>query len=651
MGSRSKQSREYSGPKIIMVMILLALVWGALWARAGYLQLYKGKELAGLASRQSFAAEHEQGRRGRILDRNGNVLATSVETMSVYLRPFEAKGTPNLARTLGSILDIHPAKIERKLASRSGFVWVERQISDKAAKAIRDADLPGVYMTPEYNRYYPNSQLAGQLVGFVGVDGKGLEGVERWFNDRLSPSKARYVVQRDAAGRRLYLDASGREVDVDGKDVRLTIDTHIQGAAETALYQTVRMFDASSASAVVADVKTGEILALANYPFFNPNAFRTTPAAHRRHRAITDVFEPGSTMKPFVFAAAMDMGVLKPGDLIDCENGRWRVARHTVRDTHPHRWLPVNKVLAYSSNIGSGKIGLSVGVDAYYKYLIGLGFGQKPGTGLPGEGRGLLRPAPQWTKMDLVAGAFGQGVGVTALQMAKAYIALADGGLRKPLKVALAPEVINEEPLRVFSEETARTVLSMMQEVVEDDGTGRKVRIPGVPMAGKTGTAQKASPQGGYGDQYVSGFVGMVPAEAPELLVIVTVDSPQKAHYGSTVAAPAVRQIIVDTLAYQGKLPENPVTQAAVQELENTPQPGCSLVSINGKAVAPPPDCGERVPDVAGMPVRRAMEILIRKGVVPVIKGRGMTVSKQEPVAGQPWPKGDEGDVFVLWVS
>jgi len=443
-------------------------------------------------------------------------------------------------------------------------------------------------------------------------------------------------------------------MDINGLDVRLTIDTQIQHAAEQALARSVTEYGARSGIVLVVDVDSGDILAMANDPFFNPNNVERSSASQRRLRALTDIYEPGSTMKPFLFAAALQEGVIKPDTLINCEGGRWKVANKTIRDTHPEKWLPARKVLRYSSNIGSAKIGMDLGAGVYHSYLTKLGFGEKTDIGLPGEASGILMPPNKWTSVDLAAISFGQGIGVTALQLARAFLCLANGGVTKDLHLVSLPDQARRNPAeQVFTPETAAMVLSLMKEVVEEDGTGRSARIPGITIAGKTGTAQKAAKAGrGYGDQYLSSFVALVPADRPELLVLTMIDEPQKANYGSMVAAPVCREVTVRTLAYYGKLSETLQT-AAVEDVAGEAADAVSLAEAVGEAPSRP-DTG-RVPDIKGMPVRRALEILTKKGIVPVLKGRGMTVKNQKPEAGQPWPDDQrtEGadDVFVLWLS
>ncbi|WP_319471107.1 penicillin-binding transpeptidase domain-containing protein [uncultured Pseudodesulfovibrio sp.] len=652
MAKGSQGRKDHSKVKIGLVMVLFSLALAGLWVRAGWVQLHDGTALLTQASKQSLAAEFEYGERGRIFDRNGQMLATSVEAKSVYACPYEIKNADVAADTLSRALKVSRSKLYRRLASKKKFVWIKRQVTDREALAVTGADLPGVRLVSEFSRIYPNGHLAGQTLGFVNIDGRGLEGIERIYDERMKPGKAQFVVQRDAKGARLYLDAQGREMDINGLDVRLTIDTHIQHAAEQALAKSIAKYEARAGIVLVVDVDSGDILAMANQPFFNPNAVKRSNAGQRRLRALTDVYEPGSTMKPFLFAAALEEEVIEPDTLIDCENGRWRVARKTIRDTHPAKWLPAHKVMRYSSNIGCAKIGMDLGSGVYYDYLTKLGFGEKTRIGLPGESGGILMPPGKWTSVDLAAISFGQGIGTTALQMAKAFLCLANGGVTKELNLVQLPETERKNAsVQVFSQKTADTVLSMMKDVVHEDGTGRSARIKGITMAGKTGTAQKAA-KGGYGKEYMSSFVALVPAEDPELLVITMIDEPQKANYGSMVAAPVCREITVRTLAYYGKLSETLDTVVAenisVDELAEAPLAG----ALSAPAAA---SVSAKVPNVKGLPVRRVLEMLTKKGIVPVLKGQGMTVKGQKPDPGQPWPEDDtkEGtdDVFVLWLS
>jgi cell division protein FtsI (penicillin-binding protein 3) len=658
--------------KLILVGVLFALIWTGLLARTAYIQLYKGAQYSELASRQTLATEFERGRRGRIVDRDGNLLATSVEVKSVYLHPYKVQDKAAAVQLLASTLDMPREAISRLLASKKNFVWVKRQIKDREAAALAQAPTPGIYLTSEYVRLYPQGKLAGQVLGFVNVDGVGLEGMEKLYDSRMAGGKAEFVVQRDNLGRRLYLDASGREMDIDGKDVVLTIDAHIQALAERVLEDTVTSNKAKSGIALVADVKTGDILALANMPFFNPNAVRSSGPAQRRLRAALDIYEPGSTMKPFLFAAALEQGTITPEQRIDCENGRFKVGGGWVHDHHAYQWLTAREVLRYSSNIGSAKIAQDLGAQNYYWYLTRLGFGQKPDIDLAALSSGTLHPVEKWREFDLAAAAFGHGMGVTAVQLAQAYMALASGGELRPLRLVLDPEHKTAPvPPRIFSTQTAESVLEMMTEVVELDGTARKARIPGVPMAGKTGTAQKPK-DGRYSEDYLSSFVGLVPASDPELLLVVMVDEPGgDVNAGGKIAAPAVKEIALGSLAYYGRLPSPPLPEPLPGEGARAEAEGATISADDAasgpegtaahgtegdkeQAEAQPPAPLATVPDVRGLPLRRALEVLSRNGVVPVLKGGGVRVSGQQPAPREPWPapndKGDP-DVFVLWLS
>lgn len=636
--------------KLVGVAFVFALIWVALWGRAAYVQLYLGPKLAAAAGKQNLATEFEVGERGRIYSSNNAILATSVESKSVYASPVEVQNPAQAAQTLSQILGVQRRWLERELGSSRGFVWIKRQIEDREADAIRAANLPGVHLTNEYRRMYPNRGLAGQVLGFVDVDGKGLEGVEALFDERMAGGRAKFVVQRDASGRRLYLDAQGHEMNIRGQDVRLSIDTVVQDAAEQALADAVTKYNGRSGMAIVVRVADGDVLALAHYPFFNCNIPGDYKPAVRRDRAAVDIFEPGSTMKPFTFVAALEQKVIDPNKIFDCENGKWKLGGKTIRDTHPYRWLSANRVLRYSSNIGTGKIGLSLGAQPLYNYLRAVGFGERTGTSVPSESPGMLRQPKEWSEFDLATISFGQGIGVTGLQMAKAYLTLANMGVTKPLRLVLDPPKEDaEESHRVFSEQTAKTVLSMMREVVEEDGTGKVARIPGVPMAGKTGTAQKFSGQAGkgYGTGIVASFVGMVPADKPQYLFFVAVDEPTPVSFGGVVAAPAVRDIAIKTLSYFGQLPES----------KGPPDPGAPEHTMLAKATRPPVAASAGsgvVPNLTGLSVRRALEVLGRHGIVPTLKGNGMEIINQNPAAGEPWPEATEAsqpDAFVLWLG
>lgn len=624
--------------------LVMVLLWFGLWARAYQVQIVRGPELTSMALRQHRAAEFERGARGEIFDRQGRLLAKSTGIQSVYVRPLEIEDIQAAAAALAEALDMPQNRVRAELERPRNFVWVARQISDRNARRVLDAGLRGVYLTEESARFYPHGHLAGQLLGFVGLDGDGLAGVELMYDQVLAGRKATFVAQRDASGRRMYLDAQGREEDLRGGNVTLTLDAQIQFFAEEALARAVSAFHGSSGLALVVDVQSGDILALANYPFFNPNMPRRDPEQWR-NRVFMDALEPGSTLKPLLMAAALEEGVISRDSQYFCENGRWSVTGVNIRDVKAYGWLPAHKILRYSSNICSAKIGMDLGAARYHAYLRKLGFGERTGLNLPGENPGLLRAPKSWYPVDLAAVSFGQGLSVNALQLAGAFLALANDGVFKPLRLVADPRGEENPPSVVFRQDVARTVMDMMREVVEEDGTGTRARIPGVSGAGKTGTAQKATASGTYGDRYVASFAGFYPAQRPEYFILVVVDEPHPQHYGGVVAAPAVQEIGLRTLAYAGKLPESASRTEPAQVLPE--RPGSRVTAA---VDARRPETREDVvPDLVGMSLRRAVERLRAYGVMPAVEGRGGMVVRQTPEPGLDWAGSERH--LTLWLE
>ncbi|NDY56054.1 PASTA domain-containing protein [Desulfovibrio sulfodismutans] len=671
-----KRVRDWSRAKLTFVGVVFALVLTGLWVRAGYLQIVQGPDLARLALRQHMASESDRGERGQIFDRSGRLMAKTVEFTAVSVRPKELTDLDAAANQLGGILRIKPAWIKKKLESTKPFVYISRRVDDKASAEIRQANIPGVYLEAEHGRSYPNRHLAGQVLGFVGMDDQGLEGLELSFDDWLAGRRAKYAVQRDASGRKLYFDAQGRELqNLRGHDLTLTLDSQIQYFAEEELAKAVTANHGKAGTCLVVHVPTGEILAWANYPFFNPNASRNINPKEGRNRSALDVVEPGSTMKPLIIAAALQEGLVKPETSFFCENGKFKVGVSTIKDTHSYGDLTVSKIIRWSSNIGAAKIGMLLGPKRLHAYFEKCGFGVPTGLPLSGEGKGLVRSLKDWQPIDTATVSFGQGVAVTPIQLAQAFLILANDGVKKPLKLVLDPPqaAADAAPVRVFDAEVARTVQRMMREVVhEEKGTGRIAQIEGVEVGGKTGTAQKASPTGGYGDKYLASFVAFVPAETPQYLVMVMVDEPEPSHYGGVVSAPAVREVMQKTLSYLGHAPD---TGRLAKGAEQTPAAAAVAdgQAAGGKGsgqktdILPPPVIDDAlaevvavppglldspaIPNFSGMPLRRVVEILVSKGIVPKIEGQGLVVTKQSPAPGAPWPGVEKNQEFVLWLT
>ncbi len=650
------------------VAVLFCVVWGVLWLRAAYIQLWEGPELAEMARRQYMSAERVDTPRGMIVDRNGQILARSVEVRSVYANPGHVENIDETARRLAPILGRPVNELRSALLRKRRFVWLARRVDDATAQAVRKADLPGVNLTREYERVYPYKQVAGQLLGFVGLDGKGLEGLERSFDEELGGLSVRQMVQRDASGRRFYVD--GEDEAPQAEDLRLTLDVQIQFITEEVLAKGVDEVGAKWGGILVADVQTGEVLAWAQYPFFNPNAYRRYKPSEYRNRLALDALEPGSTFKPFLIAAALQEETVTRDTIFDCEGGIWRTKKIVIRDDgRAYKELPVNEILVHSSNIGCGKIGLELGAAKFHRYLSLLGFGQRTGLQL-NESKGILRVPREWSEADLISASFGQSLSVTEAQLTQAYLTLANKGVYKPLRLVMNDlEVSDGGGQRIFSVNTAREVLRMMQEVV-DSGTGKRAAIPGISVAGKTGTAQKADKSGSYGQERTASFVGLVPAADPQYLVVIVIDEPEKNKYGGAIAAPLFKEVITRVMAYQGDLPDPGARMAqrarrleerkaraeakARERRERREETVMGEVRRELAEVAPvvrPKENGS-VPDVIGQSVRRAVEMFARQGLVPVIRGEGVRVVRQEPNPGVRWTGKDQAPrECVLWLS
>ncbi len=617
----------------VFISLLLAL-----WARAFYVQIFWGPQLAEKADRQYWNREEVQGRRGEILDREGRLLAKSVRSSSVFVRPSEVKDPRKTAAFLARILNAKQGRLLRILKSKKKFAWIAKGISDKQVHELQKNKTRGVYLTQDRARFYPQSHLAGQLLGFVGLDGEGLEGLEKSLNETLRGETARYIVQKDAAGFVLY----GPDVEApvrNGQNVFLTIDSLAQFVAEDSLVRRIREVQGAHGSALVIDAKNGEILAWANYPFFNPNAYSGYGPFDWRNRIALDNFEPGSTLKPFLIAAALQEKICSASSAYFCENGKWNVGGSTIRDTHEYGWMSVDRILRFSSNIGCAKIGLDLGAKRYHRYLSDFGFTESCHLPLPGEGQGLIAAPGRWRKLDLAAASFGQSVAVTSLQLARAYLCLLNGGRLLPLRLLAGKEnvVVPEEYAQVVSPAVAKEVVHMLERAVAAEGTGVLARLPGVRVGGKTGTAQKVAPAGGYGKDYLASFVGFLPADDPQYLILVTIDSPKTSYYGSVVTIPVFREIAQHLLTHSAH------DQEAVVK-----NPARIKGNMQGRIVSMPQtlQVSERIPDLRGLFLRQAVECAVKNGVLPEIQGEGTIVEKHWPDKGQKW-----GKKMVLWLG
>jgi cell division protein FtsI (penicillin-binding protein 3) len=505
--------------------------------------------------------------RGTILDKSGRELAVTVPAPSLYAVPREVKDPARTAQALARALGV-------PLARKAPFVFVERWLSPAQAAAVSKLELAGVGLVPEPRRAYPQGALAAQLVGFSNIDGVGARGVEQMEDARLSGKAQRVAVERDARGRLLAFadyDPSSSA----GGDVALTLDAALQAEVEAALVEVVKATGAKGGLVIALEPASGDVLALAEYPGFDPNAFRTTPYANTRSHAFLDASDPGSTAKPFVVAAALERGVLGVSEQIDCENGSYRIPGKTLRDTHPYKLLDPSGILRVSSNVGAAKIAFRVGPEHHFALLRAFGFGSPSGSRFPDESSGLLRPWREWRPVDHATIAFGQGMAATPIQLANAFAVLASGGeWRAPRLIAARrePDGVWEHlpastPRRVLSAEVAKNVLGMLETVVGPEGTGRRAGLRGLRVAGKTGTAQKIDPDGSYSlNRYQAWFVGAVPADRPKLVIAAMVDEPRGyIHTGGATAAPLFAKVASAALARDGILtePELPLPEWA----------------------------------------------------------------------------------------
>jgi len=554
-----KEMKKRLGRRVGVIQFCLVLCLMLLAAKSFEVQIFESTDLTQKAERGYSSDIVIKGDRGEILDRNRNKLGTSIEAPNVTADPKQIQDTKITAGRLARVLEQEKSQIEKLLSRKCRYVIVARKISPDQAEAVRHLNLKGIYLKADTRRFYPNRSLAAQVIGFTGKDDTGLEGLEYKLNAVLEGRQVKAKVTRDGAGQILNIEKNQRD-ELRGNAIVLTLDKKIQFLSERALEQAVRQHKAKSGMVLVMRPQTGEILAMAQYPFFNPNNFGAFNRAAYRNRAVTDAFEPGSIMKVFTVASAIEKGVA-PGSIFFCENGDYKIGGYTIHDTHDHDWLSMAQVVKFSSNIGAAKISETIGGRALHHYLTAFGFGDKTRVGSPGESSGSLLPCRDWSKIDNAAISFGQGISVTGVQLISAISAIANNGrLMQPMliKKILSPagkEIKTFQPnvlRQVVSPKTAAIVKQMMTGVVAEDGTGTQAAMEGYQVCGKTSTAQKAAKNGGgYSrNKYIAAFGGFAPLDNPELATLIIVDEPQKQHYGGIVAAPAFKSIMTQSFSY-----------------------------------------------------------------------------------------------------
>lgn len=538
-----------------------AVLWtaGLVW-RMYSLQVSDVGRWQDWALRQHVAEVEIASERGPVMDRNGKLMAVSVPAESVYARPKQIKDRQATAKRLAQVLDVTPEVVMGKLSSKQPFVWIKRQVPRFQSAKVSELQLAGVGTVLESRRFYPYNQAASALIGKVGVDGVGLSGIESLYERRLHEDHITTRASRDAFGNIIQVvgdDSEGGFELPKGDVLQLTVDADLQIIMDEELEAGRVSANAKAAMAVMVDSETGEILALSQSPNHNFNNPATDSKSALRNLLVEAVFEPGSTMKPIVAAAAMDAGVVSPKELINCENGRYPFSTHTIKDVHPSGVIPFHDVVVRSSNIGMTKVGIRLGQERLYSYLRTFGFGQSSQLGLAGESSGILRNVASWSRLDVATHSFGQGIAVTPLQIVRAVAAIANGGVLPQLSVVIDERGV-PKGRRIISEKAADAARQMMVGVVEDEhGTGGNARIDGIVVGGKTGTAQKASQSGrGYlPGTYVASFVGFVDASSMgisrSITTMVIMDEPHaKSIYGGTLAAPVFKRIMERSLKF-----------------------------------------------------------------------------------------------------
>ncbi|MDO8528263.1 MAG: penicillin-binding protein [Deltaproteobacteria bacterium] len=603
------------------------------------LMLQDNKKLGKIAMRQYRAAIQQATDRSRILDSRGQELAISIPAWSLYADPKEIANPQVVASLLSGPLGISKETLHEKLKERRRFVWLKRRLDQASMDKVRQLDVGGIYSIKENMRAYPHGSLAGSVLGAVGVDSQPLGGIEMTYDPYLMITSQSGAYLKDARGQ-IYVTSSPVDAAIsqDKGDVHLTIDKNLQYFAEESLGKAVQKHNAKGGTALVMDPATGAILAMALEPSFNPGHLENVDMAALRNRSITDVYEPGSTFKVITAAAALESKSVALTDKFNCEKGSLQIDNHVIHDHLPYDVLTLSEIIKVSSNIGIYKVEQRVGKQKFYETIRGFGFGSKTGIDFPGEVSGLVRPVEKWRAIEAATTSFGQGIGVTALQLLSAFGTIANGGVR--MRPHLVEKVVGRDGKMIYqadhavlnqpvSPATSRILTEILEGVVGPGGTATAAAIAEYPVAGKTGTAQKVdSRQGGYvKGKFVASFIGYAPANNPRLVVLVLLDEPQGSYYGGVVAAPAFREIMLQSLHYLGVQPQGkdaPIIAARTPEQRESPAPP-SEMTREGNFF--------KVPDFQGVSLR---QVLKSAGEFPVemeFKGRGEAVS-QRPQAG-----------------
>ncbi len=577
--------------------------------------------------------------RGSILDARERVLAESVAAESIYADPQSITDPKGVARKLASVkgIGLTAREIESRLRGDRSFAWIARQLPLEVAAQIRQQNLPGIYFMEAHRRSYPRATLAANVIGYTGIDGNGLGGIEHSFEAQVSGTPGKVTLLKDARKGIYLVGGDGANRPRDGHHVVLTLDSVVQFIAERALKNAVDRHRAAGGSVIVMEPDSGDILAMASYPTFDPNRFRDFPASAWKNRNVQDFYEPGSTFKIVTAAAGLEERIVTPSQFLDCGNGEITIANITIHEHDGNRYslLSFEDVMVHSSNVGAARVGLALGQGRFHDWIWRFGFGQRTGIPLPGEASGLLRATDRWTVVSPASIAIGQEIGVTPLQVVRAVNSVATGGLL--VEPRIVKRVVDSDggivldpphaaPKRVMSEKTAALLNEILKNVVTR-GTGSKAALAEHAVAGKTGTAQKHA-RGGYSaDRFVGSFAGYVPADRPRLTILVVIDEPRGEHYGGTVAAPVFREVAEASLRYLGVQPSIPSRSIGVDRP--------LLAAFSQPATPAGPASG--MPDLRGLDARAAIARAVASGLVVRTIGSGV-VTSQDPQPGNALP-------------
>lgn len=557
-----------------LVGVLLLGFFGSMAARAVYLHVIDQEFLRKQGDARMLRVEPIAAHRGILRDRNGLPLAVSTPVVSIWLNPKEAISGKLDINRLAQVLDMDAASLRARLKKNEAreFLYVKRHLAPESAALVLAQDFPGLYGMTEYRRFYPEGEVASHILGFTNLDDQGQEGLELELNEKLRGVPGAKRVLRDLKGAKVK-DVALVRAARPGQDVYLSFDSRTQYLAYRELAQAVEQHGARAGTAVALDVETGEVLAMVNQPSFNPNNRTHLKLDELRNRAVTDMFEPGSTMKPFTIAAGLESGKYTTKSLFNTAPGTLQVYNKLIRDHENYGVIDLGTIITKSSNVGAAKIALSLPIETLPHIFSRVGFGKVTDSGFPGESAGILQPPDHWRPVEIATMSYGYGVTVTALQLAHAYATLASGGIARPVSFLKVDGPVKGE--RILAANITDKIIPMMESVVTSDGTALRAAVPGYRIAGKTGTAHKAMNGGYSADQYMSIFIGMAPASKPKVVLVVVIDSPKGQYYGGLVSAPVFSRIMAETLRLMNVEPdksaEHLARQGALPEVARVP--------------------------------------------------------------------------------